>query len=65
MQPTPPKFCEELQKAREAAGLTQQQAADKLGIAVGTLRNWEQDRRHPTALLQQTVLKTISTHTKP
>lgn len=62
---TPPKFYAELQKAREAARLTQQQAADMIGIAVGTLRNWEQDRRHPSVLLQQTVLNKIRPTTRP
>lgn len=32
---------------RERHGLTQQQFADRFGIALGTLRNWEQGRRTP------------------
>jgi putative transcriptional regulator len=41
---------------RERYGLTQQAFADRFGIALGTLRNWEQGRREPdgpaTLLLQ-------------
>jgi putative transcriptional regulator len=32
---------------RRFVGLTQQEFASALGISVHTLRNWEQDRRHP------------------
>jgi putative transcriptional regulator len=32
---------------RRFVGLTQAQFAEALGISVHTLRNWEQDRRHP------------------
>jgi DNA-binding transcriptional regulator YiaG len=32
---------------RKFVALTQAQFADALGISVGTLRNWEQDRRRP------------------
>jgi DNA-binding transcriptional regulator YiaG len=32
---------------RNFTGLTQAAFADALGISVHTLRNWEQDRRHP------------------
>jgi len=32
---------------RRFVGLTQQEFATALGISVHTLRNWEQDRRHP------------------
>jgi putative transcriptional regulator len=33
--------------SRRFLGLTQDNFADALGISVHTLRNWEQDRRHP------------------
>ena len=36
-----------LQKARQAAGLSQPQLAEAAGVPVGTLRNWEQGRRVP------------------
>ncbi|MEK7414583.1 MAG: helix-turn-helix domain-containing protein, partial [Planctomycetota bacterium] len=32
---------------RNFTGLTQEAFAEALGISVHTLRNWEQDRRHP------------------
>ncbi len=32
---------------RRFTGLTQEGFANALGISVHTLRNWEQDRRHP------------------
>lgn len=34
----------QLRKARQALGLTQQGLADKLGIKLAKLRNWEQGR---------------------
>jgi len=33
---------------RKATGLTQAQFAQRIGIEVATLRNWEQGRREPT-----------------
>lgn len=33
---------------RKATGLTQKNFAQRIGIEVGTLRNWEQGRREPT-----------------
>jgi transcriptional regulator with XRE-family HTH domain len=38
---------ERLQRLRLAAGLSQSQLAGKSGVPIGTLRNWEQDRREP------------------
>ena len=35
---------EQLKKARQALGLTQRGLADKLGIKLSKLRNWEQGR---------------------
>ena len=35
---------EQLKQAREQLGLTQQVLADKLGIKLAKLRNWEQGR---------------------
>lgn len=32
---------------REATGLTQENFAKRIDVAVGTLRNWEQGRRDP------------------
>lgn len=36
-----------LMAARKNMGLTQQQAAERLGIGVSTLRNWEQGATFP------------------
>lgn len=33
---------------RQTTGLTQEMFAQRLGIGVATLRNWEQGRREPT-----------------
>lgn len=38
---------EDVVALRRFVGLTQQEFASALGISVHTLRNWEQDRRHP------------------
>ena len=35
---------EQLKQARQSLGLTQQGLADKLGIKLSKLRNWEQGR---------------------
>lgn len=38
-----------VKKLRERPGLTQQTFAETYGIPVGTLRDWEQRRKHPAA----------------
>jgi transcriptional regulator with XRE-family HTH domain len=38
---------ERLQRIRQARGLSQSQLARAAGIPVGSLRNWERDRREP------------------
>lgn len=40
-----PKFT--LKSARVNAGMTQKEVADKLGIAVSTLKNWENGTTFP------------------
>ena len=37
-----------MQRLREAAGLSQPKLAEAAGVPVGTLRQWEQDRRLPS-----------------
>ncbi len=37
----------EVRLFRQGLGLTQEQFADRFGIAVGTLRDWEHGRRSP------------------
>ena len=39
-----------LKAARTNAGLTQQEAADKIGVTVDTLGNWERGKSFPNAL---------------
>lgn len=36
-----------LRAARVNAGMSQQDAADKIGVAVSTLRNWESGKTFP------------------
>lgn len=43
----------DIPKLRRRYRLTQQTFADKLGISVGTLRNWEQKRRIPDGPAQR------------
>jgi transcriptional regulator with XRE-family HTH domain len=40
-------FGRRLKRLRMAAGLSQSQLARAAGVAFGTLRNWEYDRREP------------------
>jgi transcriptional regulator with XRE-family HTH domain len=40
-------FGVQLRAAREAAGLSQQGLADRAGIKVDSIQNWEQDRTMP------------------
>ena len=42
-------FGDRLAAAREALGLTQSQLANKVGVRLKTLENWEQDRSEPRA----------------
>jgi putative transcriptional regulator len=39
-------------KIREQTGLSQSQFAKSIGVAKGTLLNWEHGRRHPTGPAQ-------------
>lgn len=40
-------FGDKLKRLRDAAGLTQMQLAERAGVPLTTLRNWEHDRREP------------------
>lgn len=42
-------FGDRLAAAREAAGLNQKQLAERLGVKLGTFRNWEDDASEPRA----------------
>ena len=37
----------DVKAVRERTGLSQPRFADRIGVPVGTLRNWEQKRREP------------------
>ena len=39
---------EDVQQVRQTFNLSQDAFAKFMGVSVGTLRNWEQGRRHPT-----------------
>jgi transcriptional regulator with XRE-family HTH domain len=45
--PEAERFGERLRELRAAAGLTQEQLAEKAGVKVGTLRDLEQTRNSP------------------
>jgi hypothetical protein len=48
----------EIQRAREAQGLTQRQAAEQIGTRIGTLKGWEQGRRGaPPSMLDRLVIE--------
>lgn len=42
-------FGDRLAAARDAAGLSQKELAQRVGIKTGTLRNWEEDLSEPRA----------------
>ena len=42
-------FGDRLAAARDAAGLDQKQMAERLGVKLGTYRNWEDDASEPRA----------------
>ena len=42
---------------RKCYGLSQQKFAELMGVSVGTLRNWEQHRRHPTGSARELLRK--------
>lgn len=44
-----PETAARLKSARESAGLTQEQAADRLHVSPSTIGNWENARTEPTA----------------
>jgi transcriptional regulator with XRE-family HTH domain len=40
-------FGAQLHSVREAARMSQQELADRAGISIDSIQNWEQDRNHP------------------
>lgn len=58
-------FSEQLQVARNAAGLSQSQAALAIGRSVKTLRNWEQGVNTPHAQIQALALAALKSAKRP
>jgi len=54
------KFHKHLKAARKAAGLTQAQAALKVGRPLPTIRKWEQGGATPDPAVQADVLTKLS-----
>lgn len=48
-----------IKEARTAAGLTQQELSDWLGIPKRTLENWEQGSRKPSPWLEVLIVEKI------
>jgi transcriptional regulator with XRE-family HTH domain len=48
-----------LKEAREKAGLTQVQLAEKTGLPVGSIRNWEQGHRVPRLGVVLTLARAV------
>lgn len=47
------EVCEDVQKLREALGLTQEQLARLLGVSLRTISRWEAGESQPTPLAQK------------
>ena len=55
-----PEFNEKLRILRESQGLTQLEAAIKLGIPKATWESWEQGRRNPDFVKRAWALKELA-----
>jgi putative transcriptional regulator len=53
----------DIQRARKALGLSQDEFADAFGVSASTLRKWEQGQRSPTGAAK-TLLKIIEREPK-
>ncbi len=51
----------DVKEVRQRYGLSQEKFAALMGISVGTLRNWEQGRRHPEGSAR-VLLRVVSRH---
>lgn len=54
------KFPNQLSKARESAGLSQEGLARVIGYATSTVQKWETGTFVPNPLLQDAILKKVS-----
>lgn len=54
---------DDVQKARQRLGLSQDQFADAFGVSASTLRKWEQGQRSPTGAAR-TLMKIIEREPK-
>lgn len=54
-------FGERLAELRREAGLNQAQLAEQSGVPLGTLRQWEQNRREPSFTSLRAVAKALGT----
>lgn len=52
----PESFAQALAQVRKARGLSQSQAAARIGVPVRSLQEWEQGRMVPDAFKQQSIL---------
>ena len=52
---------ENIAQARRAVGLTQDQAARRLGVMPGTWAHWEQDRHAPTIPMLRRIAELLRT----
>ena len=53
-------FGEKIRRARKAAGLTQRQLAEKIGVANTSVSNWEKDLSRPDADLIQKLCAVLN-----
>ena len=52
-------FCKNLKSARIKAGMTQEQIASAVGVAVTTYSNWELGKREPNVLKIKALAKAL------
>ncbi len=52
-------FCENLKSARIKKGMTQEQVASAVGVAVTTYSNWELGKREPNVLKIKALAKVL------
>lgn len=53
-------FADKLKKWRKSKSLSQEEAAEHLGVPTGTLQGWEQGRHQPTDLAMETILRILN-----